>query len=277
MWRLQVFISLLAFGGAKVFGQNIQQTFELAEHQFKNQNYKAAEVLYQRVLFFDSSNSYFSCHKQLSEAYLGQKKFEKSFSSLINYRNSLEYSSKEWIDITLQIASIELQDNRAKEALSELIQLKYLETDSIRKKRINLHLAVSYFQVEDFENSKTYFKTIIPKVAHDQVDLIFKKNKGLEKRYNPIKLQILSALIPGAGQIYAGYYKEGANSLILVSSFMALLIRTSRIYGLAHGFISVYPWVSRYHTGGIKKVYLLGEEKIKTKRNIYYHELLGKI
>ena len=60
-------------------------------------------------------------------------------------------------------------------------------------------------------------------------------------------------IIPGSGQIYAGDWRNGLNSLLLTGGLMTLGIYTISAAGFIDGIVMVGPWYQRYYTGGFKR------------------------
>lgn len=274
MYWKRVLSSFLIVFSVHIYAQNINTTYSIAESQFELQNYEQAAKLYQRVLFFDSSETYIYAYARLAQISLANKEKDKAILYYSRYRNFLAYSNEEWKNIGFKLVGIYLSLNLNKEALGELFQMQLLNLNELETKRLNLYLAVAYFQDKDFGNSKNKFKSIIDSSKYNLVDRLFKQNDRLEKRYNSYRMQIMSAFVPGSGQIYSGFYKEGINSFVLVGAFLTLFVHTSLVYGLIDGVIAVYPWISRYHTGGVKKAGDLAKQRVVLKRTKYYHELL---
>jgi hypothetical protein len=274
MFLKQVLSSLLVLIVSCLSAQDIQTTFELAEIQYEIDDIANAKSLYKRVQFFDTNYSYISTYDRLSDIYVKENNITAGINELIKYRCFLELGSEKWLKNNFKLIHLQLSIDKPKEALSELLQMKYMPLDTLNVKKLKLYLAVAYFQNKDFINSELNFKELIPQSEYDELYLLFKKNNRLEKRYNLIRLQLMSSVLPGSGQVYSGFYKEGANSLVLVGGFVYLFARTNKVYGLFSALFGVYPWISRYHIGGINKARSLGELRMKLKREAYYHQIL---
>ena len=273
----QVLSSFLILIASLLSAQSIQSTFELAEVNYANKDFKLAKSLYKRVQFFDSTYSYTEVFDRLSSIYLEEENELAAIEELIKYRNFLSVGSENWFANNFKLINIQLALDKPKEAISELLQMKNIALDSLNKKKVTLYLSVAYFQDEDFENSELNFKKLIQEEDYDELSLLFKKNNKLERRYGLIKLQLMSSILPGSGQVFSGFYKDGINSLVLVGGFVYLFVHTNKVYGLIEAILGVYPWVSRYHLGGIYKVRTLSITRINIKRDSYYHSILNLV
>jgi len=78
---------------------------------------------------------------------------------------------------------------------------------------------------------------------------------------------VLSIVIPGSGQLYAGDYKNAVNSFLLVAVFAAIGTDMFIRYAWYDSLISVFPWFLRYYTGGYKNAMKIAEQKRTEKRN----------
>ncbi len=274
MWWKLVLINFICFLGKICSGQDLKQTFDLAEIQYRNNDLEHSKLLFQRVVYFDSLHLYKESFERLAQIYFAQKEVSTSLAFMFQYRNFYPSESEKWVDVSFEIINLQLSAGLDGEALGELIQLKNIFVSVEGMKKLNTYLAVAYFQNKDFKNSELYFKKIITEDKQVQLSKILKKATHLDQKFNPNKLQIFSLLLPGSGQAYASYLKEGANSVILVGAFLVIFVHTSRVYGLLDAFLTVYPWVSRYYMGGLKKVVVLANKRKEFKRNEYYHSIL---
>ena len=69
----QVLSSFLILIASLLSAQSIQSTFELAEVNYANKDFKLAKSLYKRVQFFDSTYSYTEVFDRLSSIYLEEE------------------------------------------------------------------------------------------------------------------------------------------------------------------------------------------------------------
>jgi len=175
----------------------------------------------------------------------------------------------------LRKASCYLQLKRTGLAKIELLGIPDQTDDSLVLYR-NFLLGTSFFIEKNFIESKAHFHSALPKEAenlHFQLDSLFTKLSQI-KHPNPKLASTLSIILPGLGQFYAGDIRNGLNSFLLTAGFMALAISTSFQYGFIETIASIIPWLQRYYTGGYKRAKIIAAEKLESKQDRVYQEIL---
>lgn len=271
-WRVIINTILLSFS-ISLYAQDLEQTYNLAEVSFKQGDYKGAKDFYNRVVFFDTSDSYVNSYYNLGEIAFLNKEYKKARKYYVLHSNWTNSDSVR-IANTFKAVLCSFMLDEYKQALVDLLLIKSKITDSELKKRWTLHLAVCYFQDHQYEKSKELFHELIPLESKDELNKIFKKNNRLEKKFNKVKVQLMSIFLPGMGQFYTGNVGPGINSFVLVGSFLYLFTRAVKILSVPDAILAVYPWLSRYYLGGVKKSAKFAEEKVKIKRSSYYQKIL---
>jgi hypothetical protein len=104
-----------------------------------------------------------------------------------------------------------------------------------------------------------------------------KSIQKIQRKHRPGKAKIMSLFLPGLGQYWNGYFKEGTNSLLLVGGFTILLVRTIIHISWLDGIVGIYPWFSRYHFGGARKAGRLADFKRQQKLNALYNHTLEQL
>ena len=94
------------------------------------------------------------------------------------------------------------------------------------------------------------------------------------KNPKPKTAKILSMIVPGSGQFYAGDIKNGINSLLLTGGFIYLGVHAALNYGIINSLASASPWIQRYYLGGFKRAELIAEERLALKRDRIYQQIL---
>lgn len=173
---------------------------------------------------------------------------DKPEASVISLRriDTTYYSAKEktkyYLDITLSL----LLSGKTDEAFSELTKINFVD-DTIEGKIIFLIAFISN-EEENFEECKTTLLTDSA-MYHCNNSLVSALSTE-SKTKNPDKARHLSAVLPGAGQIYAGKFWKGLLSFTLTAGFA-----TFGYYNAIHEYYAMsavsglYPTLKFYFGG----------------------------
>ena len=270
-------ILLIAFNLSFVYdisAQNIQKTINIADNHYIEANYSLALKEYQRAIFFNNGDKIEYLYRQTANSFFNLNKYEKAaYYYELSYKTSNNDSIKN--EILLQKASCYILTNKFDFALLELINLPDT-LNSYFKDRQNFYYAVSYFGLEDFDNSKKYFLQLLNNnqtIKIQQVDKIFSKKRNLYRPNSKIA-NIFSILIPGAGQLYSGDTKNSLNSLILTGGLVVLAVYVAQYYSVFDGLMSTAPWIFRYYVGGVKNSKKIALNKRAKRRDKSFKKLL---
>lgn len=255
------------------FAQTVEQTFNLALEQQASNNFRSAINTYERVIFFDSENSFAhkayyniaTCHLNLNEPNKQLKAYDKAilFEANDTLANELAFEKTYCL----------LQNKYWKKALQELYSIKPLTEAQTRLH--HYYLGAALFASDDFVRSEFQFQKLVTNQDDSiQIAHIFKRTKFKLNPKRALWAKRISFLIPGSGQIASGNIKGGLNSIMLLGGLGYLYINTVENYGLLSGMITVLPWLSRYHIGGAENAeesMLSRQEKLKSQ---YFDELV---
>ncbi|KPM48368.1 tetratricopeptide repeat protein [Jiulongibacter sediminis] len=254
------------------FSQGIEESFLFANSLYENQQYQNAVETYKRVLFFDSDDIYGpQSYKKMADCLYETGEFAEA-----SYYYDLAYfthSGTEQADITLQKISCHLLLREYNLAQVELFNLP----DSLKENQTEqkvFYEAMLAFATEDFEMAEELFKDIAPDTL--AVHELFRENDKINK-LSPKKAKILSIILPGLGQFYAGDVKNGLNSLLLTGGLLYLGAASAVKTSILDASISVLPWFQRYYSGGYNKAEAIAEAKIKERRFKVFNELLDEV
>jgi hypothetical protein len=114
-------------------------------------------------------------------------------------------------------------------------------------------------------------KETIKKNKIDSLFIVLESIKGPK----PKKARILSTILPGLGQLYAGDIKNGINSFILTGGLIVLGINTAINLTLLDALMTVAPWFQRYYMGGYNRAENIAAEKFKEKQNRVFLSILS--
>lgn len=257
--------------------QDFNETISFADKQFEIKNYQLAVKEYQRALFYAKGRRIDYLYKQIANAFFANSQLEQA-----NYFYDLSYRTAETDSLKYEIlfnkAQCYILSKKYNQAIAELLNLQD-ETDKYFNDKKNFYLAISYFGLAKFIDSEKHFLKLLDKndtQNKDKITNLFAKKKNLNKP-NPKTARILSRIIPGAGQVYAGDIKNGLNSLLLTGSFVALGVYMADRYTYLDAILTSLPWFLRYYKGGHHKAFEIAENKRAKRRSKTYLKIIETI
>jgi tetratricopeptide (TPR) repeat protein len=266
---LSVLISISQGILQKLPAQNLEETIYFADSQVKFENLTTALKGYERAVFFSDGKKDLYLFSQIAKiSYLktdyetAQKYFGLAYNQTDN--DSLK------TELLFSKASCQILNKNFQFALIDLFSIN--DSSEIIQKRLTFYLGTCYFGLEDFNKAKTYFESCVESKDKQKVSEMFSGKKLLTPY--PEKAKIMSMIIPGLGQTYAGDLKSGLNSLLLTSGLIVLGINIGISYRPVDAIFSVFPWYQRYYTGGFGKAEDIAIKKRQSKRSAVYNYLL---
>lgn len=256
-------------------GQDLHQTFKLAGHLQESEEYQKAILAYERVLFFDEGKEYdFHAYHQIAVCYA----FLENKVKALDYFDRAYYSADNdslKIEVTLQKVACLLSDAQNEQALMELLSVP-ADLAVLYGSRYHFYLGIAYFKLGKFKESR---EQIILCINADQTGSMQQINSvytNAEKvrKLNPKTAKILSTILPGSGQIYAGDLRNGANSLLLLSAIAMVAGNIALNYSVLDAVMSVMPWYQRYYIGGYNLAEQITIDRKKMKLDKLGDELI---
>jgi hypothetical protein len=255
------------------FAQNFEETIEFADLQYNQANYQLAVKEYQRALFFAKSDSIDYLYKQIASAFLKNNQFDQAnYFYDLSYRTTKNDSLKN--ELIFYKAQCYLFSGDFQHSIYELTNLGNTLTPYFRQKQC-FYFAISYFGLEDFKKSETYFLCLKENdsIAKQEITRLFKSRRNLY-RPNPNTARTLSRIIPGSGQLYSGDLKNGLNSIVLTGGLALLGVYIYNEYSLFDSILSTFPWFLRYYKGGYQNAKKIAQKKRAIRRNKTYKQIL---
>lgn len=244
--------------------QDFIETIEFADKQFENKNYQLAVKEYQRALFFSEGRRVDYLYKQIANAFFVNKQFDQAqYFYELSYKTSKCDSSKN--EMLIKKVQCLLFLKRFRSSLFELYNLPDSSSDYFEDRK-NFYLAISYFGLKDFKKSAQYFTKTVDNLQSKEEIIKLLNNKKLLYKPNPKTAKILSIILPGAGQLYAGDLKNSINSFALISGLIYLSIRLALKYSYLDAIITVIPWFMRYYQGGYINAEVMAKQKREKRR-----------
>lgn len=253
-------------------GQTIDKTFCFAEKQFLAGNYQLALLEYQRVVFFDNDKKYNNIYQKIGESFYAVNNFEsavKNFDIAAKITKNDSLSAEMYFKKALCYFK---QDNYFV-ALNELLGLQ-VPTSLYFQRKYNFYTAIAWFGIEEYETAYQHLSKIIGNESISQLTDVFNQFKKTRKRFNPQKIQILSTILPGLGQIYCGNIYNGLNSIILIGGVAIITVYIWQSYSFLDAFLSMSSWYYRYYSGGIKNAKSIAIDKISHEKEKTYQKFI---
>jgi len=255
-----------------LFSQTIHQWKEYSDEQFEKGNFSIALKEFQRILLFDGEHQYNDVYNKIATIYYEIEDYD---NAIVYYDFAWKATQNDSIKIELAFRKIlcyfQLKDYYL--GLMELYDLPEQLTPYFERIK-NLYLAICHFGLDEKYLSLQYFSQIVDSAGLDQIDSCFVQLNKVEKKYDPDKLQMMSILLPGLGQTFAGDLKSGLNSILLLGGIVTYAYHTMLVYSILDGTLVLTSWFYRYHTGGHRKAYELGVKKIQEQRNETYLQVM---
>jgi tetratricopeptide (TPR) repeat protein len=267
---MRLAITLILFINAFCLrAQDIEETFKLGHKLYQEGNFSAAEEVLKRVLFFDKDDNY---GPKVNLVYANSLYKAGKYNEANYYYDLAYFSADELVknDILLQKTSCYLLLQNYSYARVELFNLTEGLTIDQSKLKV-FYTALLEFAEGNYLASQSAFNHIVEDSL--AISELFIKNKKIDK-LKPKTAKVLSIILPGLGQIYAGDWKSGINSLILTGGLLYLGVNSGIKNSFLDAAIGVLPWFQRYYTGGFKRAEKIAEAKILERRHAVFNEIL---
>ncbi len=257
---------------ALLFSQSIHQLKEYSDEQYEKGNFTIALKEYQRILLFDENKQYQDIYNKIAHIYF----------QIGDYNNAIVYYDFAWKASQIDSVKHELVFRKTLcyyklgnyfFGLTELYDLPESLSPYFERKK-NLYFAICHFGLDEKYQSLQYFSQIVDSSGYHRIDSCLVQLNKYEKRYDPDKLEMMSILLPGLGQSFAGDLKSGLNSILLLGGIITYSYYTMLAYSILDGTLVLTTWFYRYYTGGHRKAYELGAKKIREQRNETYLQVM---
>lgn len=272
--RVGRFICLWIILSRSAAAQDARQTLQYADYLFTQAEYQRAVVHYQRVLFFDAGEINAECFTRIGDCFSAIDSLKKANLYYdLAFHSASDDSLKD--DLLLKRAENLIIMKEYKQALQEIYAVD--ESNSHQHSRVMLYQACVAYGLKEFDRAEKFFFQLCDSINHPvEFSLLKKQFRDLKRvnKLNPNTAMILSMIVPGTGQFYAGDIKNGINSMAITSAFMYFTLRSIVVVGVLEGFTTVFPVYFRYYTGGFKRAKAIAQERKEFKQNRIYYNIL---
>jgi tetratricopeptide (TPR) repeat protein len=161
---------------------------------------------------------------------------------------------------------------RYAEAHNQLQQTRFYVRDTLLTEGLDVLEILTLNELERWTESKEIFSRYVSRnrltINVEELYAFLKK-----KPKNPDKAQLLSFLMPGLGQAYAGYWKQG-----LVSAGLQALALGFGVYHVLNryyliGFFTGAGLFQAFYFGGTRRAVLMAEETNRKRKARYNQQL----
>jgi hypothetical protein len=232
---------------------NFSNSIKFADYLYKNGEYSLAQTEFKRVLFLDSSNIQANI------------KIHDSFIRLGSYKEGLKFSNLYYprfiFNDTLFVVrgKLLLLNGDFNRLHNEILY------NPLPAKELTFLKTSEYIFRKDWESAENMLSETIKYPEFQQLTEII--NNSIDIKYKkPVISIAMSAIVPGSGKVYSGYWKDGLFSFLFVG------ISAWQSYrGFSNkGINSIYGWLM----GGISLSFYTGNLYGSVKAsNKYNHEL----
>lgn len=252
--------------------QSFSETLKFADQKFNEGDLDLALKTYERLAFFAQDSTSLPIAIKIADISFTKMDFETAQTNY-GYAINLSNDSLQILDFYFKKVFCQIKAQKYQNALIDLFSIS--DTNAHINNRLNFYIGTCYFGLNDFVKSEEYFlklttienNPMITKLLHD------KKLKSP----SPKLAYILSTIIPGAGQIYSGDYKQGAISFCLTMGLLYLGSYNAIHYNVLDAIITILPWYQRYYTGGYNHAEDIAKKKLASNRSKIYNKILSNL
>jgi len=255
--------------------QDLSETFRFGKEQFNFGNSNSAAIAFERVLFFSEDSFQVESLNYLGEIELRNAQPEKA-ANYFQRAYNLALDRNKQVELLLKKCASLLEASEIDLALIDLFSIEDEVPDSLRKIKYFLQ-GIAHFSRMSFTESHQSFLLSLDATEFNKKNKIDSLFVALEaiKGPKPKTAKVLSIILPGLGQLYAGDIKNGINSFLLTGGLIALGINTAINLTLLDALMSVAPWFQRYYLGGYNRAEKIAADKFKEKQNRVFLSILG--
>ena len=187
----------------------LQDPLTLGDHFIKLNNYDAAITEYKRFIFFHPDDIRVAeTYNQIGLAYRSQGLWQEAIFAMRNAvlnANTDEQKSAHQLNLAVTLIASENYDL----ARLELIKVMLRNTSDTTYKRSLFLQAVTYIYQYRWDDARKILKDY---TTDESLNQLFEKAMNLPQKSTKVA-KVLSAVIPGTGQMYAGRWGGGLNAL----------------------------------------------------------------
>ncbi len=260
----KIFLILILLCGIS-FAQNLNDQFKIAEDLFYKKDFFNAITEYKRLIFFDDQKEFsYKANFRIAESYFGGAKLDEA----IKYFSLASLNSKnenEYYDAQIQLIKCNILRGTISNSFAIIEKLNNDSKFINKKDELIYWRGWSFIFNDEWKKASLEFRKIENENEGAKFLAEFTDSVSNEK-YSKTKAKILSFILPGAGQIYAGKYLQGLISFSW-NAAMAYLSANSFINEREFDGIVFASLFLRFHRGNLQNAEKIVDEKNQNIRN----------
>jgi len=258
-----------------VSAQTLHQAKVYTDSLLAHEQAEKAELAYERVLFFSPMSEKAPIYFLLGQCQMAQGKFSLAKQQ---FTNVMAMPSKDSIKIEsfFQRTICSILEKDFMNALIELEKIHFPDGSSDEKRRI-LFKATCQYGLGQYDLAERLFLSLVNDNPQAKAELVAIFKDARFNQPNPSIAFLMSMLVPGSGQVYAGEWKKGANSFLINALFIALDIVVIRELSVLDGLVTAVPWSVRFYVGGWVNALQLSEKKMQENKDADFQKIMRVI
>jgi len=248
--------------------QDIGTVIGFADSLYNERNYNLALHEYRRAFFFSEDSNKVLVGQKIAGCYLLKADYcmaRSYFDSACSYSKSV-YGKTGY---RLQIIRCYMLEKNFETALLRLNEIG-TDTSHYYSKKYQLYTAISYFGLQQYDEAFQAFNRALDPADSVKITNLLnltEESKRLKHPY-PFVASLMSALLPGTGQIYDGCWVEGANSILVLGGL------TGISFAFPELVVFTVPFIDRYYVGGIIHAGQYAHERRAKKQERSYSQIM---
>jgi len=198
------------------WGNNLSEIHSAAERYYGEGSYDEAITEFKRYLYFSSTDSarYHDIHQKLGNCYAYQN---QNGQAIAEYNKAMAYADSDsaYYRSALAVVSLYIASEQFERAQQQILNLQIGVSDSTLMRKVSLYKGINELHRFNWEASHKAFRQYFTDPAGRVIlDSLFHQAGNLSLK-SPAFARILSAILPGLGQIYGGDYENGIRAFVL--------------------------------------------------------------
>jgi hypothetical protein len=248
----------------------------IADDLANQKRYDEAITEYKRFIFFNPEDpSIAEAHYKIGMSYRAKSELHQAIT---NFDKSIALTKDPNLAdqrrLTLATTLIASQNyNLARLELAKI--LNSTKDESLLRKTLYFS-GIEAIYMRDWKSVEAYFgRYYLDDKKADKLNSIFRTTRQSYK--SPTTAKLLSAFVPGAGQIYSGYWKDGLNAFVLNGAIIGGVAYNVHKKDYSNAIIVAYLLLLRYYNGNIYHAGKDAEKHNQARENKATIELLRAI